>query len=86
MFFLKALGFIFLLGLVVIVWILFAFFKRVNDAANQFGQGRNRRQNTRQRHTYGSQEGVVGQRNAANNKPKIIPKDEGEYIDFTEEK
>lgn len=84
--FLKFLLIIFIIGFVAAIYIAVKFFKSVSNATKQFRDTAGRRQRHMQSGTYGNQEGVVDHRNPTQAGHKIIPGDEGEYVDFEEEK
>lgn len=84
--FLKFILVIFIIGLVAVCWIAYKFFKSVSDATKGVNRRNAQRQTRMQSGTYGNQEGVVDQRNPEQVARKIIPSDEGEYVDFEEEK
>ena len=88
-------GIVFLLvGLTV-----FKVLRRIQDIKQQFNnagrQGQQRHRKTNGNNAYGNNaydnssynaEGISDSRSHADRNKKIIPKDEGEYIDFVEEK
>lgn len=64
---------------------LFKLFNKVRDAAQQLGQPDNGNTARRQRRRHAHDE-VVDTRGRRETDKKIFRKDEGEYVDFTEEK
>lgn len=64
-------------------------FRKVRNINRQFGNATGTGTQQRSRHggkTYGNAEGVSDPRTQDRRNRKIIPKDEGEYVDFVEEK
>ena len=85
MFFLKFLLIMFLAAIAIVVMFAFRIFRSFNDVRKQFQNMGQQQQNHR---TYGKdddQEVVIDQRTPEEAARKIIPKDEGEYVDFKEE-
>uniref|UniRef100_A0AB33J967 DUF4834 family protein n=1 Tax=Prevotella sp. GTC17260 TaxID=3236796 RepID=A0AB33J967_9BACT len=93
MVFLKLIFFIFVAGLLALVFIAYSFFRRLRDSARKMQDQVNGRYAGRAsassstRRTYSDKEGetVVDQRTSAEANQKIFSKDEGEYVDFKEE-
>lgn len=88
-------GIVFLLGGLTVFKVL----KRIQDIKQQFNnagrQGQQRHRKTNGNNAYGKNaydnssynaEGISDSRSHADRNKKIIPKDEGEYVDFVEEK
>lgn len=86
--FLHFLLFIFLLGLFMVGIIIYNVWNTIhgtiNNVKEQMGMGKDTKRHEPHR-TYGNQDGVVADQ-PKHNKQKIFDKDEGEYVDFTEEK
>ena len=83
---LQILFFFFLVGFLGALYIGYGFYKRIRQATKTFREQMEQQQGRRQDSAYGSQEGVVDPREPQRAHQKIIPKDEGEYVDFEEEK
>lgn len=83
---LKFIFFIFLIGFVAVIWMGWKFFRRIHATTKKFRQHMGYDAAANRPRTYGNQEGVVDQRNPNKANRKIIPRDEGEYVDFKEEK
>lgn len=88
-------GIVFLLGGLTVFKVL----RRIQDIKQQFNnagrQGQQRHRKTYGNNAYGNNaydnssynaEGISDSRSHADRNKKIIPKDEGEYVDFVEEK
>ena len=88
-------GIVFLLGGLTVFKVL----RRIQDIKQQFNnagrQGQQRHRKTNGNNAYGNNaydnssynaEGISDSRSHADRNKKIIPKDEGEYVDFVEEK
>lgn len=83
-------GIVFLLGGLTVFKVL----RRIQDIKQQFnnagrhGQQRHRKTNGNNAYDNSSYnaEGISDSRSHADRNKKIIPKDEGEYVDFVEEK
>ena len=88
-------GIVFLLGGLTVFQVL----RRIQDIKQQFNnagrQGQQRHRKTNGNNAYGNNaydnssynaEGISDSRSHADRNKKIIPKDEGEYVDFVEEK
>lgn len=86
---------VFLLGGLTVFKVL----RRIQDIKQQFNnagrQGQQRHRKTNGNNAYGNSaydnssynaEGISDSRSHADRNKKIIPKDEGEYVDFVEEK
>ncbi|MCI1282690.1 MAG: DUF4834 family protein [Prevotella sp.] len=84
--FLKFILLLFVAGLIALIFIAYSFYKRIHDTAKEFHKQMNGQQRQPQNRTYGEQEGVVDPRDPDKANQKIIPKDEGEYVDYEEEK
>jgi len=95
LFVLMIFGIVFLLGGLTVFKVL----KRIQDIKQQFNnagrQGQQRHRKTNGNNAYGNNaydnssynaEGISDSRSHADRNKKIIPKDEGEYVDFVEEK
>ena len=95
MFVLTIFGIVFLLGGLTVFKVL----RRIQDIKQQFNnagrQGQQRHRKTNGNNAYGNNaydnssynaEGISDSRSHADRNKKIIPKDEGEYVDFVEEK
>lgn len=76
----------FLACFIAALYIGYSFYKRIHQTTKTFREQMGQRQGRQQDHTYGDQEGVVDRREPRKASQKIIPKDEGEYVDFEEEK
>ena len=83
-------GIVFLLGGMTVFKVL----RRIQDIKQQFNnagrQGQQRHRKTNGNNAYDNSsynaEGISDSRSHADRNKKIIPKDEGEYVDFVEEK
>ena len=83
-------GIVFLLGGLTVFKVL----RRIQDIKQQFNnagrQGRQGHRKTNGNNAYDNSsynaEGISDSRSHADRNKKIIPKDEGEYVDFVEEK
>lgn len=83
-------GIVFLLGGLTVFKVL----RRIHDIKQQFNnagrQGQQRHRKTNGNNAYDNSsynaEGISDSRSHADRNKKIIPKDEGEYVDFVEEK
>ena len=88
-------GIVFLLGGLTVFKVL----RRIQDIKQQFNnagrQGQQHHRKTNGNNAYGNSaydnssynaEGISDSRSHADRNKKIIPKDEGEYVDFVEEK
>ncbi len=83
-------GIVFLLGGLTVFKVL----RRIQDIKQQFNnagrQGQQRHRKTNGNNAYDNSsynaEGISDSRSHADRNKKIIPKDEGEYVDFVEEK
>lgn len=90
LFVLMIFGIVFLLGGLTVFKVL----RRIQDIKQQFnnagrhGQQRHRKTNGNNAYDNSSYnaEGISDSRSHADRNKKIIPKDEGEYVDFVEEK
>lgn len=95
LFVLMIFGIVFLLGGLTVFKVL----RRIQDIKQQFNnagrQGQQRHRKTNGNNAYGNNaygnssynaEGISDSRSHADRNKKIIPKDEGEYVDFVEEK
>lgn len=82
---LKIIFIIFVAGFLFALSLGWSFLKRVNEVKKQMNRQNKDFQHQQQSRTYGNQEGVVDQRNPEKANQKIFPKDEGEYVDYTEE-
>ncbi len=95
LFVLMIFGIVFLLGGLTVFKVL----RRIQDIKQQFNnagrQGQQRHRKTNGNNAYGNSaydnssynaEGISDSRSHADRNKKIIPKDEGEYVDFVEEK
>ena len=95
LFVLMIFGIVFLLVGLTVIKVL----RRIQDIKQQFNnagrQGQQRHRKTNGNNAYGNNaydnssynaEGISDSRSHADRNKKIIPKDEGEYIDFVEEK
>ena len=83
----KLLFVIFMVGLLTIAVFLLGIYRRVHGALNDFrkqASAQQRDQNNGQRRR-SDEEIITDRRSAADARQKIIPKDEGEYVDFKEE-
>lgn len=78
MFLIRMLLFIFLLGLLAVGFIAYFVYRQFHQAARQFRE-RNGEQSRSSKQT------VVDRRDPGEAHKKIIPEDEGEYVDFEEE-
>ncbi|SFG38632.1 DUF4834 family protein [Prevotella sp. KH2C16] len=83
---LRILFLFFLACFIAALYIGYSFYKRIHQTTKTFRDQMEQQQRRQQGHTYGNQEGVVDQREPQKANQKIIPKDEGEYVDFEEEK
>lgn len=82
MFFLKFLLIIFLAGLFIVLFFLFGVISLVSKARRQFkGQAGQTRSNTRQNN---NGQPVTDTRDPEQARRKIIPDDEGEYVEYEE--
>lgn len=79
----KLLAFIFIFGLIAIIVTVIGFWVRVRNMVDQLRGGAS--QNTRRTATRNDGEEVIDSRNQQQADRKIFSKDEGEYVDFTEE-
>ena len=87
MFIFKLLILFFLVALAVGLLRIYRFIHTISDQAKQIrdsAEKRSKRQNGNHR-TYGDDETVVDQRDPDDANRKIISKEDGEYVDFTEE-
>ena len=75
---LKFLFFLFIFGLVAIAIFLLSVWQQVKSGYRRF-----REQGSQQQHVDGNV--VIDRRSPEDASKKIIPKDEGEYVDFSEE-
>ncbi len=90
LFVLMIFGIVFLLGGLTVFKVL----RRIQDIKQQFNnagrQGQQRHRKTNGNNAYDNSsynaEGISDSRSHADRNKKIIPKDEGEYVDFVEEK
>ncbi|PTL33295.1 DUF4834 domain-containing protein [Prevotella sp. oral taxon 376] len=76
----------FLACFIAALYIGYSFYKRVRQTTKTFREQMGQQQKRQQGQTYGDREGVVDQREPRKANQKIIPKNEGEYVDFEEEK
>ena len=83
----KLIFLIFIVGLVVVLSFVLSFIRQIRQGIDNYKRQVNGDNDhpRRQTKTYGNQEGVVDQRPSSEKQKKIFPKDEGEYVDFTEE-
>ncbi|MFC2776018.1 MAG: DUF4834 family protein [Prevotella sp.] len=82
------LKFIFVLFIVLFVFVLFTALRFLNtfrQNINRFRRTMNGA-NAQQRTNYGNREGVIDTRDPEEAQKKIFKKDEGEYVDYEEEK
>ncbi|MBR0488786.1 MAG: DUF4834 family protein [Prevotella sp.] len=79
MFLLKFILFIFIVGLVAILWMALTFYWQVRKATKQF-----RQQKTKKSHRNADGNVIYDRRTPEQAKQQIIPDDEGEYVDFEE--
>lgn len=79
MFLLKFILFIFIVGLVAILWMALSFYWQVRKATKQF-----RQQKTKKSHRNADGNIIYDRRTPEQAKQQIIPDDEGEYVDFEE--
>lgn len=79
MFLLKFILFIFIVGLVAILWMVWTFYWQVRKATKQF-----RQQKTKKSHRNADGNVIYDRRTPEQAKQQIIPDDEGEYVDFEE--
>ena len=86
--FLRIISYLFLSGLIFIGMILFILYRRVKNVTNMFNKQRHSTQQQERQRTYRSDSGetVVDYRNTQETDRKIFTKDEGEYVDYEEEK
>mgnify|MGYP000885311027 CR=1 FL=1 len=86
--FLSFIFYLFLSGLIFIGMILFILYRRVKNVTNMFNKQRHSTQQQERRRTYRSDSGetVVDYRNIQETDRKIFRKEEGEYVDYEEEK
>ncbi|MGP1590552.1 MAG: DUF4834 family protein [Prevotella sp.] len=86
--FLSFIFYLFLSGLIFIGMILFILYRRVKNVTNMFNKQRHSTQQQERRRTYRSDSGetVVDYRNPQETDRKIFRKEEGEYVDYEEEK
>lgn len=86
--FLSFIFYLFLSGLIFIGMILFILYRRVKNVTNMFNKQRHSTQQQERRRTYRSDSGeiVVDYRNTQETDRKIFRKEEGEYVDYEEEK
>lgn len=86
--FLSFIFYLFLSGLIFIGMILFILYRRVRNVTNMFNKQRHSTQQQERRRTYRSDSGetVVDYRNTQETDRKIFRKEEGEYVDYEEEK
>ena len=79
MFLLKFILFIFVVGIVAILWMALSFYWQVRKATKQF------RQHTKKKsHRNADGNVIYDRRTPEQAKQQIIPDDEGEYVDFEE--
>lgn len=83
----KFLFVIFMVGLLTVGVFLFGIFVRVRSALNGFSKNEPGRQHGQEgaRRRTSDEEIITDRRSPADARQKIIPKDEGEYVDFKEE-
>ena len=75
-------GIVFLLGGLTVFKVL----RRIQDIKQQFNNAGRQGQQGHRKANGNNAEGVSDSRSHADRNKKIIPKDEGEYVDFVEEK
>ena len=85
------LSFIFYLFLSVLIFIglmIFILYRRVKNVTNMFNKQRQSTQQEERGRTYRADNGetIVDYRNPQETERKIFTKDEGEYVDYEEEK
>ncbi len=79
---------VFAIGLVVVLSFIMRVIRQVRRGVDEFQKqvnGEDNQPRTRSK-TYGNREGVVDQAPSSTKQKKIFPKDEGEYVEYTEEK
>lgn len=79
MFLLKFILFIFIVGLVAILWMALTFYWQVRKATKQF-----RQQKTKKSHRNADGNIIYDHRTPAQAQKQIIPDDEGEYVEYEE--
>ena len=79
MFLLKFILFIFIVGLVAILWMALSFYWKIRKATKNF-----RQQTTKKSHRNADGNVIYDRRTPEQAKQQIIPDDEGEYVDFEE--
>ena len=79
MFLLKFILFIFIVGLVAILWMALTFYWQVRKATKQF-----RQQKTKKSHRNADGNVIYDRRTPEQAKQQIIPDDEGEYVEYEE--
>jgi len=84
--FLKFILLIFLAGFIALIFVIYSFYKRIHATAKEFKKQMDGQQQQSKNRTYGEQEGVVDQHTPDKANQKIIPKEEGDYVDYEEEK
>jgi len=87
--FLRIIFYLFLSALIFIGLIIFVLYRRVKNVTNMFNKQRqNAQRQERGRTTYRADNGetIVDYRNPQETGRKIFTKDEGEYVDYEEEK
>jgi len=88
--FLNLLLIIFLAGIFFVVAIAYRIYRSVHDAARQFrdfsGTGRNNTGSTQRNRHSGTDETIIDRRDSDKAKRRIFSDNEGEYVDFEEER
>lgn len=79
MFLLKFILFIFIVGLVAILWMALSFYWQVRKATKNF-----RQQTKRKSHRNADGNIIYDHRTPAQAQKQIIPDDEGEYVEYEE--
>lgn len=86
--FLSFIFYLFLSALIFIGLMIFVLYRRVKNVTNMFNKQRHSTQQQERQRTYRSDSGetVVDYRNTQETDRKIFRKEEGEYVDYEEEK
>ncbi len=79
MFLLKFILFIFIVGLVAILWVALSFYWKIRKATKNF-----RQQTKRKSHRNADGNIIYDHRTPAQTQKQIIPDDEGEYVEYEE--
>lgn len=78
MFLLKFILFIFIVGFIMAIIIAYTFFKQIKNSTRRFQQHQDHQQ------TKVNGNVIIDRRSPEDSQKKIIPDDEGEYIDYEE--